>query len=241
MLNLAKRMSAEFLATFVYVFSGCGAAVLAAAFPTFGMPVLGMPVLEVAAAFSLSYILMYFLIRHLSGCHLNPAVTAGLIASGRFPRSEFLPYTAAQVCGSLAATYLLVLVSTGEAGYQLANGAAANGYGAHSPYFYSLLTVFFSELLLSFAFLTVFLGAIEPGTPRLASPFVISLAILFLHIVGIPISNLSLNPARSTGPAILHGGWAAQQLWVFWVAPLLGATAAGLFYKFFFPSAEPAG
>lgn len=227
-------MSAEFLGTFVYVFAGCGTAVLASAFPTWGLGVL-----EVAAAFSLSYLLLCFLFQDASGCHLNPAVTAGLIASGRFPRSEFIPYTAAQVCGAVAAACCLRLLSTGEAGFQLARGAAANGYGEHSPYLYSLLTALLSELFLSFAFLTVFIAAIEPSTPRRASPFIIGLAILFLHIVGIPISNLSLNPARSTGPAILAGGWPAQQLWVFWLAPISGAIAAGFFYKLLFPPSRP--
>lgn len=225
-MSLAKRSVAEFMGTFWLVFGGCGSAVLAAAFPNVGIGLLG-----VSLAFGLTVLTMAYAIGHISGCHLNPAVSLGLWAGKRFPGSELLPYIAAQVVGGIAAGAVLYVIASGKAGFRLDGGFASNGYGAHSPGGYSLLAAFVAELVLTFMFLMVILGATDKRAPQGFAPIAIGLMLTLIHLISIPVTNTSVNPARSTGPAIFVGGWALSQLWLFWVAPIVGALLAGIAYQ----------
>jgi aquaporin Z len=222
-----NRYSAEFIGTFWLVLGGCGSAVLAAAFPGVGIGLLG-----VSLAFGLSVLTMAYAIGHISGCHLNPAVTLGLWVGGRFPGREVLPYTASQVLGAIAAAAVLYLVASGKAGFDPAAGFAANGYGAHSPGGYSFLAALTIEIVMSAIFLLIILGATDELAPRGLAPLAIGLALTLIHLVSIPVTNTSVNPARSTGVALFAGGWALEQLWLFWVAPLAGAVLGALGYRF---------
>lgn len=226
-MTMIRRTSAEFLGTFWLVFGGCGSAVLAAAFPQVGIGLLG-----VSLAFGLTVLTMAYSIGHISGCHLNPAVTVGLWAGGRFPAKDILPYVVAQVVGAFAAALVLYVIATGKADYSLAtNGLAANGYGANSPGQYMMSSGFLIEVVLTFFFILVILGSTDRRAPAGFAPIAIGLALALIHLISIPVTNTSVNPARSTGPALVVGGWALQQLWLFWVAPLLGGVAGGLAYK----------
>ncbi len=222
---LAKRATAEFLGTFWLVFGGCGAAVLDAAFPNLGIGFLG-----VAFAFGLTVLTMAFAIGHISGCHLNPAVSVGLVVGKRFPASDLLAYVAAQVVGAIAAAGVLYVIASGKAGFDLAGGFASNGYAEHSPGGYSMVACLVAEIVLTFMFLMIILGATDARAPQGFAPIAIGLGLTLIHLIGIPVTNLSVNPARSTGPAIFVGGWALQQLWLFWLAPIVGGAIAGIFY-----------
>lgn len=222
---MSKRAAAELLGTFWLVFGGCGSAVLAAAFPGVGIGLLG-----VSFAFGLTVLTMAYAIGHVSGCHLNPAVTLGLVAAKRFPAKEALPYIAAQVAGGIAGAGVLFVIASGKAGFSLSGGFAANGYADHSPGGYSLIACLVAEVVLTFVFLMVILGATDKRAPVGFAPIPIGLCLTLIHLIGIPVTNLSVNPARSTGPAVFVGGWAIGQLWLFWVAPLVGAAIAGVVY-----------
>lgn len=223
---IGKRAAAEFIGTFWLVFGGCGSAVLAAAFPQVGIGLHG-----VSLAFGLTVLTMAYAIGHISGCHLNPAVSIGLYTGGRFPASELLPYIVAQVLGAIVGAFVLYLIASGKADFSLSGGFASNGYGAHSPGGYSLFAGFVAELVLTFMFLLIILEATDARAPQGFAPIAIGLALTLIHLISIPVTNTSVNPARSTGPAIFAGGWALGQLWLFWVAPLLGAAGAGAAYK----------
>lgn len=225
-MSLFKRSSAELIGTFWLVFGGCGSAVLAASFPALGIGFLG-----VALAFGLTVLTMAFAISHLSGCHLNPAVSVGLVVGGRFPAKELPAYIFAQVLGGLIAAALLYFVASGKPGFELANGLAANGYGEHSPGGYSMAAGFVTELMMTAMFVLIILGATDKRAPANLAPIAIGLALTLIHLISIPITNTSVNPARSTGPALIVGGWAVQQLWLFWLAPLLGAVIGGVTYR----------
>jgi aquaporin Z len=225
-MRLSKRAVAEFFGTFWLVFGGCGSAVLAAAFPGLGIGFAG-----VALAFGLTVLTMAFAIGHISGCHLNPAISIGLWAGHRFPASELLPYIAAQVAGAIAASSVLFVIASGKAGFSLAGGFASNGYGAHSPGQYSLLACLVAEVVLTFIFLFVIMGATDKRAPVGFAPIAIGLCLTLIHLISIPVTNTSVNPARSTGPALFVGGWALEQLWLFWVAPIAGAILGGTVYK----------
>ena len=227
-MHLGKRMAAEGIGTFWLVFGGCGSAVLAAAFPAVGIGLLG-----VSLAFGLTVLTMAYSIGHVSGCHLNPAVTVGLWAGRRFPAREIPYYAAAQVLGAIAAAGLLAVIATGANDFDIANGLAQNGYGAASPGHYSLLAGLVTEVVLTAGFLVVILGSTDTRAPAGFAPIAIGLALTLIHLVSIPVTNTSVNPARSTGPALFVGGWALQQLWLFWVAPLVGAVIAGLSWRLF--------
>src|SRR5271154_3980388 len=231
---LSKRAFAEFIGTFWLVFGGCGAAVLAAAFPGLGIGFVG-----VALAFGLTVLTMAFAIGHISGCHLNPAVSTGLVVAGRFPAAELLPYVVAQVLGGLAGSGVLYLIASGKEGFSLAGGFASNGFGIHSPGGYSLTACFTAEVVLTFMFLMIILGATDRRAPAGFAPLAIGLGLTLIHLIGIPVTNLSVNPARSTAPAIFVGGWALEQLWMFWVAPIIGAAIAGVVYSVFETKPEP--
>ena len=233
-MSIAKRAGAEFFGTFWLVFGGCGSAVLAAAFPNLGIGFVG-----VALAFGLTVLTMAFAIGHISGCHLNPAVSAGLVAGKRFPISDFLPYVIAQVVGAIAAAAVLYVIASGKAGFDLSAGFASNGYGAHSPGGYTLLSCFVAEVVLTAFFLLVIMGATDERAPKGFAPIAIGLCLTLIHLVGIPVTNTSVNPARSTGPALFVGGWALQQLWLFWVAPLIGGVLGGGIYRALFSEAVP--
>src|SRR5512137_1098430 len=222
-----KKYGAEFIGTFWLVLGGCGSAVLAAAFPNVGIGLLG-----VALAFGLTVLTMAYAIGHISGCHLNPAVSVGLWAGGRFPANQLLPYIIAQVLGAVVAGGVLYLIASGKAGFDLAAGFASNGYGAHSPGGYSLLAALVTEVVMTMMFLLIILGATDQRAPQGFAPIAIGLGLTLIHLIGIPVTNLSVNPARSTGPALFVGGWALQQLWLFWIAPLIGAGLAGLAYRY---------
>ena len=230
-MDIGKRCAAEFIGTFWLVFGGCGSAVLAAAFPDVGIGLLG-----VAFAFGLTVLTMAYAIGHISGCHLNPAVSVGLVAGDRFKPGELLPYVIAQVVGGIAGAAVLYVIASGKAGFTLADGFASNGYGAHSPGGYSLLAGFVAEFVLTFMFLLIILGATDKRAPQGFAPIAIGLGLTLIHLIGIPVTNLSVNPARSTGPAIFVGGWAMAQLWLFWIAPILGAAVAGVVYRLVFAS-----
>jgi aquaporin Z len=222
---LTKRAFAELLGTFWLVFGGCGSAVLAA-----GVPNVGIGWLGVSLAFGLTVVTMAYAIGHISGAHLNPAVSVGLVAGGRFPARELPAYVVAQLAGAIIAAGVLYVIANGAASFDLSGGFASNGYGMHSPGGYSLGAAFLSELVLTFMFLMIILGATDPRAPQGFAPIAIGLALTLIHLIGIPVTNLSVNPARSTGPAMFVGGWAIQQLWLFWVAPLAGALLAGVVY-----------
>jgi len=222
---LSKRAIAEFIGTFWLVFGGCGSAVLAAAIPNVGIGYLG-----VALAFGLTVLTMAFAIGHVSGCHLNPAVSVGLVVGKRFPASNLPAYVVAQVAGAIAAAAVLFVIASGKAGFDLAGGFASNGYGAHSPGGYSLMACLVAEVVLTFFFLMIILGATDRRAPQGFAPIAIGLGLTLIHLVGIPVTNTSVNPARSTGPALFVGGWAVEQLWLFWLAPIVGAAIAGIVY-----------
>jgi aquaporin Z len=223
---IAKRTIAEFVGTFWLVFGGCGSAVLSAAFPGLGIGFVG-----VSLAFGLTVLTMAYAIGHISGCHLNPAVSLGLWAGKRFPQSDLVPYIVAQVAGGVAAAAVLYLIASGKTGFSLSGGFASNGYGDHSPGGYTLTACFLAEVVLTFMFLVVILGATDKRAPQGFAPIAIGLCLTLIHLIGIPVTNLSVNPARSTGPACIVGGWALGQLWMFWLAPILGAILAGFFYN----------
>jgi len=223
-MSLGKRAAAEFFGTFWLVFGGCGSAVLAAAFPNLGIGFAG-----VALAFGLTVLTMAYAIGHVSGCHLNPAVSVGLVVGKRFPASELLPYVVAQVVGAVVAAGVLYVIASGKPGFEL-GGFASNGYGAHSPGGYSLISCLVAEVVLTFMFLLIILGATDWRAPKGFAPIPIGLGLTLIHLIGIPVTNTSVNPARSTGPAIFVGGWAVEQLWLFWLAPIVGAAIAGIVY-----------
>lgn len=222
---LSKRCIAEFFGTGWLTFGGCGSAVLAAAFPNVGIGLLG-----VSLAFGLTVLTMAFAIGRISGCHLNPAVTLGLVAGKRFPAKELLPYWVAQVLGAIAGAGVLYVIASGKAGFSLAGGFAANGYGEHSPGGYTLLAGLVAEIVLTAFFLIVILGSTHKDAPSQLAPIAIGLCLTLIHLISIPVTNTSVNPARSTGPAIFVGGWALEQLWLFWVAPLVGAVLGALIF-----------
>ena len=222
---LSKRSMAEFIGTFWLVFGGCGSAVLAAAVPNVGIGYLG-----VALAFGLTVLTMVFAIGHISGGHLNPAVSVGLVVGKRFPISDLWAYVVAQVAGAIAAAAVLFVIASGKAGFDLAGGFASNGYAAHSPGGYSLVACLVAEVVLTFFFLMIILGATDRRAPQGFAPIAIGLGLTLIHLVGIPVTNTSVNPARSTGPALFVGGWALEQLWLFWLAPIVGAALAGIVY-----------
>ncbi len=231
---LTRRALAEFFGTFWLVFGGCGAAVLAAAFPQFGIGFVG-----VAFAFGLTLLTMAYAIGHISGCHINPAVTIGLFVGRRFPKSDLLYYIIAQVLGGIAGAGVLYLIASGQSGFDITAGFATNGYGAHSPGGYSLFSCLVAEVVFTFFFLLIILGSTDERVPAGFAPIPIGLGLTLIHLIGIPVTNLSVNPARSTGPAVFFGGWALGQLWLFWVAPIAGAALAGVVYNALF-SEEPA-
>ena len=228
-MSLGKRAAAELLGTFWLVFGGCGSAVLAAAFPNVGIGLLG-----VAFAFGLTVITMAFAIGHISGCHLNPAVSVGLLVGKRFPAKELPAYVIAQVLGGIAGAAVLYVIASGKAGFDLAGGFASNGYAEHSPGGYSLVACLVAEVVLTFMFLMIILGATDARAPQGFAPIAIGLGLTLIHLIGIPVTNLSVNPARSTGPAVFVGGWAIEQLWLFWLAPIVGAAIAGVVYPTLF-------
>ncbi len=222
---LGKRLAAEFVGTFWLVFGGCGSAVLAAGFPELGIGFAG-----VALAFGLTVLTMAYAVGHISGGHFNPAVSVGLVVGKRFPAKDLLPYIAAQVVAGVVAAAVLYVIASGKAGFSTADGFAANGFGAHSPGGYSMLACLVAEVVLTFAFLFIILGATDHRAPAGFAPIAIGLGLTLIHLIGIPVTNLSVNPARSTGPALFAGMWAVKQLWMFWVAPIVGAALAGIAY-----------
>lgn len=223
----SKKLAAEFLGTFWLVLGGCGSAVIAAAFPGVGIGLVG-----VSFAFGLTVLTMAYAIGHISGCHLNPAVTIGLWAGGRFKASEILPYIISQVLGAIAGAGVLYLIASGQAGYDINGGLASNGYSDHSPGAYTLTSGFVAEVVMTFMFLIIILGSTDERAPKGFAPIAIGLGLTLIHLISIPITNTSVNPARSTGPAIFVGGWALSQLWLFWVAPIIGAVLAGFVFNF---------
>src|SRR5271163_4487503 len=225
-MDLSKRCVAEFFGTFWLVFGGCGSAVLAAAFPNLGIGFAG-----VALAFGLTLLTMAFTIGPISGCHINPAVSIGLVVGRRFPVSELLPYVVAQVLGAVVGSGVLYVIASGKEGFSLTGGFASNGYGIHSPGGYSLLACFVAEVVLTCFFLLIIHGATDTRVPGGFAGIASGLGLTLIHLIGIPVTNLSVNPARSTGPAIFVGGWATQQLWLFWVAPIIGGALGGLIYS----------
>ena len=225
-MSLAQRAVAELIGTFWLVFGGCGSAVLAAAFPNVGIGLHG-----VSLTFGLTVLTMAYAIGHISGCHLNPAVSIGVCIGKRFPASDVLPYIIAQVIGAIIGAGVIYLIASGKADFDLVkSGLAANGFGDHSPGKYSLGAGLVAEIVLTFMFLMIILGATDRRTPQGFAPIAIGLGLTLIHLIGIPVTNVSVNPARSTGPAIFVGGWALGQLWLFWIAPIIGAIAAGIAY-----------
>ncbi len=234
-MSLGRRAAAEAFGTFWLVFGGCGSAVLAAGFPELGIGFVG-----VALAFGLTVLTMAYAIGHISGCHLNPAVTAGLVSGGRFPAKEALPYVIAQVVGAILGAGVLFVIASGKAGFDVHAGFASNGFGEHSPGGYSMLAALVAEVVLTFFFLFIILGATDDRAPAGFAPIAIGLALTLIHLIGIPVTNLSVNPARSTGPALFAGGWALGQLWLFWVAPIVGGALAGVVYPLLFGKGKSA-
>ncbi|MFV0926761.1 aquaporin Z [Pseudomonas palmensis] len=222
---MSKRMGAELIGTFWLVLGGCGSAVLAASFP------IGIGLVGVSMAFGLTVLTMAFAIGHISGCHLNPAVSLGLVVGGRFPLKDLVPYVIAQVVGAILAAGVIYLIASGKAGFELSNGLASNGYGEHSPGQYSLGAGFVSEVVMTAMFILIIMGATDSRAPAGFAPIAIGLALTLIHLVSIPVTNTSVNPARSTGPALFVGGWALHQLWLFWVAPLIGSVIGGALYR----------
>ncbi len=222
-----KKYTAEFIGTFWLVLGGCGSAVLAAAFPHVGIGLLG-----VSLAFGLTVLTMAFTIGHISGCHLNPAISIGLWAGGRFEAKELGPYIAAQVLGGIVAGGVLYLIASGKAGFELSGGFASNGYGEHSPGGYSLTAAFITEVVMTMMFLFVIMGSTDKRAPAGLAPIAIGLCLTLIHLISIPVTNTSVNPARSTGVALFAGGWALEELWLFWVAPIIGGVLGATIYKF---------
>lgn len=234
-MKLGQRLGAEFIGTFWLVFGGCGSAVLAAAFPDVGIGLLG-----VSLAFGLTVLTMAYAIGHISGCHLNPAVSVGLVVGGRFSAAELPAYIIAQVAGGIAGAGVLYLIVSGKADFSLAGGLASNGYAEHSPGGYNMTSALVAEVVLTFMFLLIILGATDRRAPAGFAPIAIGLGLTLIHLIGIPVTNLSVNPARSTGPAVFVQGWALAQLWLFWVAPIVGAALAGVVYNLLAPGAVEA-
>jgi len=228
-MSLGKRTLAEFLGTFWLVFGGCGAAVLDAAFPNLGIGFLG-----VALAFGLTVLTMVYAIGHISGCHLNPAISLGLVVGKRFPASDLIPYWIAQVLGAISAGGVLLVIASGKAGFSVTGGFASNGYADHSPGGYSLTACLVAEIVLTLFFLLIIMGSTDKRAPAGFAAIGIGLGLTLIHLIGIPVTNLSVNPARSTGPAVFVGGWAIHQLWLFWVAPLIGGALGGGIYRALF-------
>lgn len=233
-MSLAKRATAEFLGTFWLVFGGCGSAVLAAAFPQLGIGFAG-----VALAFGLTLLTMAYTIGHISGCHINPAVSIGLAVGRRFPWSDFPAYAIAQVLGGIAAGGVLLLIAGGKPGFDPHAGFASNGYGAHSPGGYSLAACLVCEVVLTFFFLLIILGSTHERAPKGFAPIAIGLGLTLIHLISIPVTNTSVNPARSTGVAVFAGGWAVRQLWLFWLAPIVGAAIGGIVHRTLFEKTPP--
>lgn len=227
-----KKLVAEFIGTLWLVLGGCGSAVLAAAYPELGIGFAG-----VALAFGLTVLTMAYAIGHISGCHLNPAVSIGLWMGGRFSAKDLIPYIIAQVLGGLAGAGILYVIATGQAGFEL-GGFASNGYGEHSPGGYGLTSALATEVVMTFMFLIIILGATHPKAPKYLAGVAIGLGLTLIHLISIPVTNTSVNPARSTSQALFAGGWAVEQLWLFWVAPIAGAIIAGLVYKYLSPVSE---
>lgn len=227
-MSLSKKVGAEFLGTFWLVFGGCGSAVLAAAFPGVGIGLLG-----VSLAFGLTVLTMAYAVGPISGGHFNPAVTVGLFTSRRIPASDLLPYIVAQVVGGIAGAGVLYVIASGKTGFSTGGGFASNGFADHSPGGYSLVACLVAEVVLTFMFLIVILGSTDKRAPQGFAPIAIGLALTLIHLISIPVTNTSVNPARSTGPALFVGGWALSQLWLFWLAPIAGAALAGLVYGIF--------
>ena len=225
---LTKKIGAEFIGTFWLVLGGCGSAVLAAAFPDVGIGLLG-----VSLAFGLTVLTMAFAIGHISGCHLNPAVSLGLWSGGRFSAAELGPYILAQVVGGIAGAAVLYVIATGQAGFDVTAGFASNGYAEHSPGGYSMTAALVTEVVMTFMFLIIILGATDKRAPQGFAPLAIGLGLTLIHLISIPVTNTSVNPARSTGVAIFQGDWAVSQLWLFWLAPIVGAVLAGGIYRWF--------
>ena len=227
-MTLTKKIGAEFIGTFWLVLGGCGSAVLAAAFPDVGIGLLG-----VSLAFGLTVLTMAFAIGHISGCHLNPAVSLGLWSGGRFSAAELGPYILAQVVGGIAGAAVLYVIATGQAGFDVTAGFASNGYAEHSPGGYSMTAALVTEVVMTFMFLIIILGATDKRAPQGFAPLAIGLGLTLIHLISIPVTNTSVNPARSTGVAIFQGDWAVSQLWLFWLAPIVGAVLAGGIYRWF--------
>ncbi len=223
---MSKKLAAEFIGTFWLVLGGCGSAVLAAAFPDVGIGLVG-----VSFAFGLTVLTMAYAIGHISGCHLNPAVSFGLWSGGRFSTGELFPYIGAQVVGGIAGATVLFIIASGQAGFDASAGFASNGYGAHSPGGYTLLAALVTEVVMTFMFLVIILGATDKRAPQGFAPIAIGLGLTLIHLISIPVTNTSVNPARSTGVAIFQGDWALSQLWLFWLAPIVGAILAGIVYR----------
>jgi len=232
-MSLAKRACAECIGTFWLVFGGCGSAVLSAAYPQMGIGFVG-----VSLAFGLTVLTMAYAIGHISGCHLNPAVSVGLVAGRRFPASELPAYIVAQVFGAVIAAGILFAIANGKTGFTLGGGFASNGYADHSPGGYSLMACLIAEVVLTFMFLMIILGSTDKRAPQGFAPVAIGLGLTLIHLISIPVTNTSVNPARSTGPALFVGGWAVHQLWLFWIAPIIGAAIAGLIYHGVFGESE---
>jgi aquaporin Z len=232
---LSKRLLAEFIGTYWLVLGGCGSAVLAAAFPEVGIGLVG-----VSFAFGLTVLTMAYAIGHISGCHLNPAVSLGLVIGGRFAAKDLGPYVIAQVIGAVAAAATLLYIASGKPGFELASGLASNGYGEHSPGGYSMLSGLVTEVVMTAMFLLIILGATDKRAPAGFAPIAIGFGLTLIHLISIPVTNTSVNPARSTGPALLVGDWAISQLWLFWAAPLAGAVIAGLLYRLLFSDSDSA-
>ncbi len=227
---MSRKLTAEFLGTFWLVLGGCGSAVLAGVFLKNGIAV-GIGLAGVSLAFGLTVLTMAYAIGHISGCHLNPAVTLGLWAGGRHPSSEVLPYIVAQVLGAIAGAFVLLMIASGQPGYDIATGLGANGFGTHSPGGFSMASGFLTEVVMTLFFLLIILGATDRRAPAGFAPVAIGLGLTLIHLVTIPVTGTSVNPARSTGPAVFVGGWALGQLWLFWVAPIIGALVAGYLYR----------
>jgi aquaporin Z len=233
-MTLAQKALAEFLGTFWLVLGGCGSAVLAAAFPEVGIGLLG-----VALAFGLTVLTMAYAVGHISGGHFNPAVTIGLFTAKRFPAAEIVPYIASQLVGAIAAAGVLYVIASGKPGFSTAAGFASNGYADHSPGGYSLVAALVCEVVMTFMFLVIILGSTDRRAPAGMAPLAIGLGLTLIHLISIPVTNTSVNPARSTGPAIFVGGWALQQLWLFWIAPIVGAAIGGFVYPLLPGGGEP--
>jgi len=224
---MVRKLTAELIGTFWLVLGGCGSAVIAAAFPNLGIGLLG-----VALAFGLSVLTMSFAITHISGCHLNPAVSIGLWVSGRFSKNELLPYIIVQLLGAFLAGAVLFVIASGKSGFDASIGFAANGYGEHSPGHYTLTSALVSEIVMTLMFLLIILGSTDKRAPKGFAPIAIGFGLTLIHLISIPVTNTSVNPARSTGVAFFQGSWAIDQLWLFWVAPIIGATLGGVIYKY---------